>query len=246
MPNYKLSEEEVNLIVEYFDKQEIPEYRLEITALTAFSMAKAERYMEEKLSCLGCHQLGEKGGRIGPDLSNINARLMPEYINKLIRDPHNAIPDGIMPKPQVPPQYLNLIIDFLLQHDKPVNQTEYLSLIGNNIILTNENNNSTESTYLNYCASCHGATGNADGFNARYLADLPTRHADATHMSLRPDDTLFDGVYAGGYILNKSQLMPAYGHTLNSEQILELVKYMRTLCDCTGPGWSTDNQGPIK
>jgi mono/diheme cytochrome c family protein len=61
-------------------------------------------------------------------------------------------------------------------------------------------------------------------------------------MSQRPDDTLFDGVYAGGYILNKSQLMPAYGHTLDSEQILDLVKYMRTLCDCTGPGWSTDNQ----
>ncbi len=61
-------------------------------------------------------------------------------------------------------------------------------------------------------------------------------------MKNRPDDTLYDGIYSGGYILNKSHLMPAWGKTLKPADIDKLVAYMRTLCDCQAPAWSVDNR----
>jgi len=53
-------------------------------------------------------------------------------------------------------------------------------------------------------------------------------------MATRPDDTLYDGVHSGGYILNKSHFMPPWGESLSGEQIKGLVGYMRTLCHCSG------------
>jgi len=61
-------------------------------------------------------------------------------------------------------------------------------------------------------------------------------------MSQRPDDTLFDGIFSGGYILNRSHLMPPWGQTLSFEEIKTLVNYMRELCQCQGPEWSRDNR----
>jgi mono/diheme cytochrome c family protein len=62
-------------------------------------------------------------------------------------------------------------------------------------------------------------------------------------MARRPDDTLFDGIFAGGYILNESNRMPAWGETLSREQIRALVGYLRKLCRCRGPEWGTAGGG---
>ncbi len=59
-------------------------------------------------------------------------------------------------------------------------------------------------------------------------------------MSLRPDDTLFDAIAAGGYILGKSNRMPAFGQTLSNAEMRGLVRYIRELCRCEGPAWSRD------
>jgi mono/diheme cytochrome c family protein len=69
----------------------------------------------------------------------------------------------------------------------------------------------------------------------------PTVHSDAAYLSTRPDDTLYDGIHAGGYILNRSHLMPAWGETLKPTEIRELVGYIRNLCACQAPVWSRDN-----
>ncbi len=59
-------------------------------------------------------------------------------------------------------------------------------------------------------------------------------------MATRPDDTLFDGIAVGGYILDKSHRMPGFGELLTSGQIRGLVRHLRTLCRCEGPAWSRD------
>jgi hypothetical protein len=61
-------------------------------------------------------------------------------------------------------------------------------------------------------------------------------------MSTRSDDTLFDGVYAGGFILNKHHFMPPWGQTLGTDEIRMLIAYMRKLCQCEGPAWAGDNR----
>jgi mono/diheme cytochrome c family protein len=98
------------------------------------------------------------------------------------------------------------------------------------------------SLYARSCAPCHGVRGGGDGYNAPFLPVRPTAHADKTYMSRRSDDALFDVIYAGGYIMNRSNRMPPFGQTLAREQIWSLVRYLRTLCACEGPAWSRDNQ----
>ncbi len=100
----------------------------------------------------------------------------------------------------------------------------------------------TEVLYARSCSPCHGVRGAGDGYNAPFLPVRPTAHADATYMSRRSDDALFDAIYAGGYIMNRSNRMPPFGHTLAREQIWSLVRYLRTLCRCEGPTWSRDNR----
>lgn len=97
--------------------------------------------------------------------------------------------------------------------------------------------------YRQRCASCHGADGAADGFNARYLPATPAVHASADSMSRRPDGVLFDGLWAGGRVLDRSHRMPPFGGSLSRGQAWSLVDHIRELCDCRGPSWSGDDRG---
>ena len=51
-------------------------------------------------------------------------------------------------------------------------------------------------------------------------------------MGDTPDDELFKAIKEGGLAVNKSVLMPTWGHTLSDEQIKGLVKYLRQVCKC--------------
>jgi mono/diheme cytochrome c family protein len=80
-----------------------------------------------------------------------------------------------------------------------------------------------------YCAVCHGQEGKGDGFNAFNLDPRPRDLSDSTYMRALGDDQLVHTISGGGRSVNKSPLMPAYGWTLNREQIRELSAYVRTL-----------------
>ena len=96
--------------------------------------------------------------------------------------------------------------------------------------------------YQKWCAGCHGATGKGDGVNAKFLPVPPSPHANASQMQLRSDDALFDTIFGGGAIMNRSARMPAFGESLTTAQIRALVRYIRTLCRCEGPAWSRDSK----
>ncbi|MEW5915242.1 MAG: cytochrome c, partial [Gemmatimonadota bacterium] len=96
--------------------------------------------------------------------------------------------------------------------------------------------------YARFCAGCHGTTGAGDGPNAQYLPVRPAPHRASAAMSQRPDDSLFDTIAGGGEIMNRSPRMPAFGQTLTAQEISSLVRYIRSLCDCEGPGWSRDGK----
>lgn len=66
----------------------------------------------------------------------------------------------------------------------------------------------------------------------------PTAHADAALMSLRTDDSLYDAIFAGAYVLDGSTRMPPYGDALSPDQIRAVVRHIRTLCSCTQPDWA--------
>ncbi len=238
MPDFDLSEDEIKNIVDFLYESDGVNQGVEKPS--QFVSNKIELLLDEQFSCLGCHALNGKGGQIGPELSNLGTRLNASYIALIISNPAVAMPGTIMPKISMPDNLRKQLIGYLTHNKDTTSHKNYLSLIDHPIVLPNENIDA-ESIYLSKCASCHGATGNGNGFNAAFLPTPPTKHADSKHMSSRPDDTLFDGIYAGGYILNKSHTMPPWGNVLTNNEISGLVKYMRGLCDCKPPEWSTDN-----
>ncbi len=217
--------------------------------LSAFAADKARALLTEKLSCLGCHRLGDQGGQIAPDLAEVRVRLQPGYVYGMISNPRASNPHTIMPRIPLLPDTTELLANFLLQQELPLQPTSSLSPLENPLIpFANDralatSKPSTADQYLAHCAACHGNEGRGDGFNARFLRRTPTAHADAAYMSARPDDSLYDAVASGGAIMNKSHFMPPWGGTLMPGEIKDLVAYMRTLCRCQEPVWASDGEG---
>ncbi len=238
MPNFELSETEVDSLIFYFNKvEESPPEPLQ--KLSPFMLSKAEKLLTDKLDCLGCHRLNGFGGMIGPDLTNVNERLNPSFIRKIIENPNEIIDLNIMPASLQSEKTLDLIINYLIQkNNSSRNSSSYLSLVDHTMFIDHFDSDSAKFQYQFYCASCHGLSGNGDGFNAGFLKTPATKHADATYMSRRPNSTLFDGIHSGGYILNRSNQMPVWGNELTNDEIELLISYMRNLCDCEEPEWA--------
>ena len=83
--------------------------------------------------------------------------------------------------------------------------------------------------FLHYCAVCHGAEGAGDGFNAWNLNPKPRDLSEAQFQRAVSDEWLAEVIAQGGRGVNRSPLMPAWGHTLAEAQIRELVSFTRTL-----------------
>src|SRR5205823_336458 len=71
MPDFRLTGEESARIASFLSASVASSGEFRPQKLSAFSMKKMELLMAEKFACTGCHRLGDKGGRIGPDLTGV-------------------------------------------------------------------------------------------------------------------------------------------------------------------------------
>lgn len=252
MPDFRLSATEVDAISGFLMEQrgtDVPAW--EPLALSPFAGAKAATLLRDRWSCLGCHQLGDDGGRIGPRLDGIAERLQPAYVRALVQDPGHLAPGTVMPASLEQPDRMDLIASYLVRREGSWAGSEVvagmpaLPAVGAAAVGGAAAPRAAvdgAALYNAQCAACHGVQGGGDGFNAPFLPVAPTVHADSAAMSQRPDDTLYDGIHAGGWILGKSHRMPAFGASLSHEQKRALVAHIRVLCRCEGPAWSRDGR----
>lgn len=241
MPDFFLTEEEAEVLTAYLSTRKGPPDgpvpRVRNKPLSLFERQKARYLIEEKMSCLGCHRLGGRGGRIGPALSDVSSRLRPGFIYRMISDPRNAVPGAVMPRIPMPETTVQLVTRFLLDETVREGSSPYLSLVKYPLNFPVSGEEGAD-LYGRYCAGCHGPGGDGNGFNREFLPAKPAALSDPLKLSQRPDDTLFDAIYSGGFILDKSPLMPPFGHTLGRSEIRRMVAYLREMCGCRGPEWS--------
>ena len=67
-----------------------------------------------KKSCLGCHQLNDEGGRIGPSLNRSSLNYTPEWLYAWISNPQNFRPGTRMPNLGLEPKEARAIASFLV------------------------------------------------------------------------------------------------------------------------------------
>ncbi|MBI4502542.1 MAG: c-type cytochrome [Gemmatimonadetes bacterium] len=208
--------------------------RFEPRPLSPFERRKAEELIRRRYPCLGCHELGAAGGRIGPRLTDVGTRRSAAYIHAMISNPQHSAPGTIMPRVPMPPATIDLLASYLSSGGGTGAFADTARKVGTLQPAAGD----APAVYGRYCAPCHGTEGKGDGPNATFLPIRPSAHASAARMSVRSDDALFDTIFSGGYIMNRSNLMPPFGATLTREDIWGLVRHIRTLCRCQGPTWS--------
>ena len=83
--------------------------------------------------------------------------------------------------------------------------------------------------FLQYCAACHGASGDGDGYNAEQLDKEPAELSSKKFIARKKNGQIYRVIKFGGQASKKSHLMPLFGHTLSEEEIWSLVAYVRHL-----------------
>ena len=205
--------------------------------LSPFARAKAEALLADRLPCLGCHQLNGAGGAIGPDLTTVRDRRSRAEIERMIRDPQRMVPGTVMPRVVIPDDWIVLLADYL---GGAAGDPGSVQPASGGAASPAPTGLPAARIYARFCAGCHGERGDGEAPNAANLPVAPARHADARAMALRPDDSLYDAIAGGGWIMGKSARMPPFGATLAPDDIRGLVRHIRVLCACAGPEWSTD------
>ena len=207
--------------------------------LSSFQQQKARALLRTQLSCLGCHELDGDGGRSAPSLTTVGSRRSAAYIRAVIEDPQRTVPAAAMPATHMPAATRELLIRFLSRDASTAAAT-----VAPSPATSPSTPPDGAALYGRWCASCHGANGQGDGPNTKFLPVRPAVHANAALMRERPDDTLYDAIAGGGAVMGKSARMPAFGATLSREEIRSVVAQLRVLCRCEGPAWSRPRVRP--
>lgn len=119
MPVFHMLPAEAKTIADYFSMVFLDDRLDRYDArFTAGDMQRG-RELYGQLGCAACHQLGTKGGYVGPELSNTGERLRPGWIDAFLKTPERYKPDTLQP-------------DYGLSDADSHALTAYLSSLGGN------------------------------------------------------------------------------------------------------------------
>ncbi len=99
MPNFFMPEKDIELLSQYIslvlrDDSLETEPRLQSTAA---DVELGRKLYFNNYGCQACHQLGGKGGYVGPPLDNLDQRLQPGWVYQRLKNPHRYQPGILEP-----------------------------------------------------------------------------------------------------------------------------------------------------
>lgn len=78
---------------------------------------RGKKIFDEK-RCSLCHAIGSKGGKKGPDLSDVGIKRDSDWLMKFLQDPKGTIPGAKMMPVKTTKEELSALIDYLLSLKK--------------------------------------------------------------------------------------------------------------------------------
>lgn len=97
MPNFFLSDAEINDLTNYMEQVFVVDSLDHPLRSDAAIVAEGKGLYNERYGCQSCHQVGGKGGYVGPPLDKVGSRLAPGWIFHWLKDPEAYKPQTIEP-----------------------------------------------------------------------------------------------------------------------------------------------------
>ena len=225
-----VTETEATAIADYFEKHN-KDPRVKVGAFDVSKVSKFEvtfgGMAYKAHACLGCHTIEENGKLIGGPqstaLQNAGQRYNLDWLYRFGQNPQDFITHtGEFLADATDPQ-LRAVIGFLgaqgvkdLKYYEPWTSQEF----------ANASVDRGKGLYKEYCAQCHGFTGNGDGPAASGLEPKPAIHANIPFEKL-PIDYLYNVINHGGAAMGKSPNMPYWNLTIGQQGVADVIAYLK-------------------
>jgi nitric oxide reductase subunit C len=94
------------------------------------NIENGRRIVMEEIDCLSCHVIKGKGGKVGPDLTQVGIRRSEDWLYDFLMEPDVIVPDTKMPQFDWEDDDLEDVIAFLVGNRKTVDREKILTLGG--------------------------------------------------------------------------------------------------------------------
>jgi cytochrome c peroxidase len=223
-------EEEAEAIADHFEKHlrvaRVREDAFDPTTLTELEIRRGGELFRE-YSCIGCHQVQEGGKVMGGPISttffDAGRRYDPDWVLAFNLDPPAFTPHSGEYVADVSERKVLWVTGYIMAQG--VDEFDFAKP-WEGAAFEAADPTRGEQVYREYCAQCHGLSGEGDGPGAAGLDPRPAAHARMAMHQL-PMDYLYSVVFFGGKEVGKSRSMPDWGMTLDEQQIADVLAYMR-------------------
>jgi mono/diheme cytochrome c family protein len=174
------------------------------SAVEELDPAKRGEELLPRVGCLSCHKLGDRDGRVGPEVAYTSGQRDHDWLIAHFRDPKSVVPGSLMPPYPLPADTFESLTRYLLARSIPKIAAE------------------PAQQFLDLCARCHGEKGAADGVIAEYLDPRPRDLTKASFMKTKPRERLLRSVREG--VAGTS--MAPWGRVLGEAPSAALLDYV--------------------
>jgi mono/diheme cytochrome c family protein len=157
-----------------------------------------------RVGCLSCHKLGDRDGRVGPELAFTSLQRDQGWVMKHFEDPKSVVPGSLMPPYPLPGESFESLTAYLLSRPVPALPAD------------------PAQQYAQLCARCHGEKGQGDGVIAAYIDPAPRDLAKSSFMRTKARERLVASV---SYGVPGTSMAP-WGRVLGEDGASRLVDHV--------------------